>query len=69
MKSKGTGRDARGVSEARLFTLATTWEEVESLVSIPVLTSHAMISAEQRGMNGRDRADGAAFGGDEVLRI
>jgi len=32
----------------RLFTLATSLGGVESLVSIPVLTSHAMISAEQR---------------------
>jgi cystathionine beta-lyase/cystathionine gamma-synthase len=45
----GTGEDARRVSEAmRLFTLATSLGGVESLVSIPVLTSHAMISAEQR---------------------
>jgi cystathionine beta-lyase/cystathionine gamma-synthase len=46
---EGTGEDARRVSEAmRLFTLATSLGGVESLVSIPVLTSHAMISAEQR---------------------
>src|SRR5208282_5470532 len=46
---EGTGDDARRVSEAmRLFTLATSLGSVESLVSIPVLTSHAMISAEQR---------------------
>jgi len=46
---EGTGEDARKVSEAlRLFTLATSLGGVESLVSIPVLTSHAMISAEQR---------------------
>lgn len=45
----GTGDDARRVSEAmRLFTLATSLGGVESLVSIPVLTSHAMISAELR---------------------
>jgi cystathionine gamma-synthase len=45
----GTGDDARRVSEAMsLFTLATSLGGVESLVSIPVLTSHAMISAEQR---------------------
>jgi cystathionine beta-lyase/cystathionine gamma-synthase len=45
----GRGEDARRVSEAmRLFTLATSLGGVESLVSIPVLTSHAMISAEQR---------------------
>ena len=46
---EGTGEDARRVSEAmRLFTLATSLGGVESLVSIPVLTSHAMISAAQR---------------------
>jgi len=46
---EGSGEDARRVSEAmRLFTLATSLGGVESLVSIPVLTSHAMISAEQR---------------------
>jgi cystathionine beta-lyase/cystathionine gamma-synthase len=46
---EGRGEDARRVSEAmRLFTLATSLGGVESLVSIPVLTSHAMISAEQR---------------------
>ena len=49
----GTGDDARRVSEAmRLFTLATSLGGVESLVSIPVLTSHAMISAEQRAAMG-----------------
>jgi cystathionine gamma-synthase len=46
---EGTGDDARRVSEAmQLFTLATSLGGVESLVSIPVLTSHAMISAELR---------------------
>lgn len=46
---EGTGEDACRVSEAmRMFTLATSLGGVESLVSIPVLTSHAMISAEQR---------------------
>jgi cystathionine gamma-synthase len=50
---EGTGEDARRVSEAmRLFTLATSLGGVESLVSIPVLTSHAMISAEQRAKMG-----------------
>jgi len=45
----GTGDDARRVSEGmRLFKLATSLGGVESLVSIPVLTSHAMISAELR---------------------
>jgi cystathionine gamma-synthase len=46
---EGTGEDARRVSEAmRLFTLAPSLGGVESLVSIPVLTSHAMIAPEQR---------------------
>jgi cystathionine beta-lyase/cystathionine gamma-synthase len=50
---EGTGEDARRVSEAmRLFTLATSLGGVESLVSIPVLTSHAMISADQRKQMG-----------------
>jgi cystathionine beta-lyase/cystathionine gamma-synthase len=50
---EGSGDDARRVSEAmRLFTLATSLGGVESLVSIPVLTSHAMISAEQRAQMG-----------------
>jgi cystathionine gamma-lyase len=50
---EGTGEDARRASEAmRLFTLATSLGGVESLVSIPVLTSHAMISAEQREQMG-----------------
>jgi cystathionine gamma-synthase len=50
---EGTGEDARRVSEAmRLFTLATSLGGVESLVSIPVLTSHAMISAERRAQMG-----------------
>lgn len=46
---KGTGNDACRVSEAlHLFTLAPSLGGVESLVSIPVLTSHAMIAPEQR---------------------
>jgi cystathionine gamma-synthase len=50
---EGTGEDARLVSEAmRLFTLATSLGGVESLVSIPVLTSHAMIPAEARAEMG-----------------
>jgi cystathionine beta-lyase/cystathionine gamma-synthase len=50
---EGTGEDARRVSEAMsLFTLATSLGGVESLVSIPVLTSHAMISAETRAQMG-----------------
>lgn len=45
----GTGEDAKKVSESlRLFTLAPSLGGVESLVSLPVLTSHAMISAEHR---------------------
>ena len=46
---EGTGEDAKRVSEAlRLFTLAPSLGGCESLVSIPVLTSHAMISVEHR---------------------
>jgi len=46
---EGSGEDARRVSEAmRLFTLAPSLGSVESLVSIPVLTSHAMVTAEER---------------------
>ena len=45
----GTGEDACRVSEAlTLFTLAPSLGGVESLVSIPVLTSHAMIDPELR---------------------
>jgi cystathionine beta-lyase/cystathionine gamma-synthase len=45
----GTGQDACHLSEAlRLFTLAPSLGGVDSLVSIPVLTSHAMISADLR---------------------
>jgi cystathionine beta-lyase/cystathionine gamma-synthase len=45
----GTGEDARRVSEAlHLFTLAPSLGGVDSLVTIPVLTSHAMISGEMR---------------------
>ena len=50
---EGSGEDARRVSEAmRLFTLAPSLGSVESLVSIPVLTSHAMVSAEERAKMG-----------------
>ena len=50
---EGTGEDARRVSEAmQLFVLATSLGGVESLVSIPWLTSHAMIPAEQRAKMG-----------------
>jgi cystathionine beta-lyase/cystathionine gamma-synthase len=50
---EGTGEDARRVSEAmRLFSLAPSLGGIESLVSIPVLTSHAMIPAEERAQTG-----------------
>jgi cystathionine beta-lyase/cystathionine gamma-synthase len=46
---EGTGEDARRVSEAmRLFTLAPSLGGVESLVSIPVLTSHLTVPPEER---------------------
>src|ERR1700730_189124 len=46
---EGSGDDAKKVSESlRLFALAPSLGGVESLVSLPVLTSHAMISAEHR---------------------
>lgn len=46
---EGSGEDAKRMTEAlRLFTLAPSLGGVDSLVSIPVLTSHAMISADQR---------------------
>jgi cystathionine beta-lyase/cystathionine gamma-synthase len=49
----GTGEDARKVSESmRLFSLAPSLGGVESLVCLPVLTSHAMISADQRAKMG-----------------
>ncbi len=45
----GTGEDAKRLSEAlHLFTLAPSLGGVDSLVTIPVLTSHGMISAEHR---------------------
>ena len=45
----GSGEDACRVAEAlNLFTLAPSLGGVESLVSIPVLTSHAMIDPELR---------------------
>jgi cystathionine beta-lyase/cystathionine gamma-synthase len=50
---EGTGEDACRVSEAmRLFTLAPSLGGVESLVSIPVLTSHAMVPAVERAKMG-----------------
>jgi cystathionine beta-lyase/cystathionine gamma-synthase len=46
---KGAGEDACRASESmRLFTLAPSLGGVESLVSIPVLTSHAMIEPAHR---------------------
>jgi cystathionine gamma-synthase len=46
---EGRGEDAKKLSEAlHLFTLATSLGGVESLVSIPIITSHAMISPEHR---------------------
>jgi cystathionine beta-lyase/cystathionine gamma-synthase len=46
---EGNGADACRLTEAlNLFTLAPSLGGVESLVSIPVLTSHAMIDAELR---------------------
>lgn len=45
----GSHEGARRLTESlRLFTLAPSLGGVESLVSIPVLTSHAMISPEHR---------------------
>jgi cystathionine beta-lyase/cystathionine gamma-synthase len=45
----GTGQDARRLTESlHLFNLAPSLGGVESLVCLPVLTSHAMISPEQR---------------------
>jgi cystathionine beta-lyase/cystathionine gamma-synthase len=45
----GTGDDARRFAESlRLFTLAPSLGGVDSLISIPVLTSHAMISPQDR---------------------
>jgi len=45
----GTGEDARRLSEAlHLFTLAPSHGGVDSVVCIPVLTSHAMILPELR---------------------
>ncbi len=46
---EGTGEDARRATEAmRLFTLAPSLGGVESLVSIPVLTSHLTVPPEER---------------------
>jgi len=46
---EGTGEDARRVTEAlRMFTLAPSLGGVESLVCIPVLTSHLTVPADER---------------------
>lgn len=46
---EGSGEDARRLSEAmRLFSLAPSLGGVESLVSIPVLTSHLNVAPEER---------------------
>lgn len=46
---EGTGEDACRFAEAlHLFTLAPSLGGVESLVTIPVITSHAMIRPEER---------------------
>ncbi len=46
---EGTGEDARRVSEAlRMFTLAPSLGGVESLVCIPVLTSHLVVPQQER---------------------
>jgi cystathionine beta-lyase/cystathionine gamma-synthase len=50
---EGSGEDARRVCEAmHLFTLAPSLGGAESLVSIPVLTSHLMIASEHRAKMG-----------------
>lgn len=49
----GSGEDTRRVVESlNLFTLAPSLGGVDSLVTIPVYTSHAMISAEHRAAMG-----------------
>jgi len=50
---EGSGDDARRIAESlNLFTLAPSLGGVDSLVTIPVLTSHAMISPELRAKMG-----------------
>jgi cystathionine beta-lyase/cystathionine gamma-synthase len=50
---EGSGEDAQRASEAmRLFALATSLGGVESLASIPFITSHAMIPAAARAEMG-----------------
>jgi cystathionine beta-lyase/cystathionine gamma-synthase len=49
----GSAEDARRVSEAlHLFTLAPSLGGIDSLVSIPVLTSHATVAPEHRKQMG-----------------
>ncbi|PYX46930.1 MAG: cystathionine gamma-synthase, partial [Acidobacteria bacterium] len=46
---EGTGEDACRFAEAlNLFTLAPSLGGVESLVTIPVITSHSMIRPDER---------------------
>jgi cystathionine beta-lyase/cystathionine gamma-synthase len=46
---EGTGEQARAFAEAlQLFALAPSLGGVDSLVTIPALTSHGMISPEHR---------------------
>ena len=53
MKWTARGEDAKRFSEAlHLFSLAPSLGGVDSLVTIPVLTSHGMISAEHRAKMG-----------------
>jgi len=50
---EGTGQDACRFAEAlQLFTLAPSLGGDESLVTIPVITSHSMITAEERAKIG-----------------
>jgi cystathionine beta-lyase/cystathionine gamma-synthase len=50
---EGSGEDACRFAEAlQLFTLAPSLGGVESLVTIPVITSHAMIRSEERAKMG-----------------
>jgi cystathionine beta-lyase/cystathionine gamma-synthase len=52
----------------KLSTLATSLGGVESLISIPVLTSHAMISAEQRAeMSVTERVGPLSVGIESVV--
>jgi cystathionine beta-lyase/cystathionine gamma-synthase len=49
----GSGEDARRFAESlRLFTLAPSLGGVDSLVTIPVITSHSMIRPEERQQMG-----------------